>query len=842
MEREELRILLVEDNPGDARLIQEHLAVGAREIFRIDQCDDLASAQARLAGTGVDAVLLDLGLPDSQGLDTLRGIRKQAARLPIVVLTGLQDEETGLEAIREGAQDYLTKDGLTSDLLATTLRYAVARERVQEELRAERDFRDAMLQTAQVTVVVLDSTGHIVRFNRHFEELCGVELEEVRGKDWFETFLPKADHARIRALFARAIAGQPTLGEVNPIVTRSGEYRWLEWYDKTLTTPSGEVTLVSIAVDVTEKRRMARQQALAAAVLGILNRPNEWQALIADILEAIQTSTSLEAVAIRIEHEGDFPYAAVRGFPPEFIVTEKSLVCRDAAGLPQLDAAGEKELACMCGNVIQGRTDPTQPFFTEFGSFWTNSTTQLLAATTEKERQSLTRDQCNAFGYESVAVIPVRANGNTVGLLQLNDRRPNRFNVETIRFFEGLSASVGVAFKRQQAEGRITKLLDRQTHINRLTLGLGTLTGLRATLHALHEEIRTLLDADGFFVSRYDRGAGLITALFVVDAGVERDVATFPVVPLAPEGRGMQSQVLRTCKPLNVRNWLEGEHRLRTVHHITSDGAFTPPPPETERDDCTKSALLVPMLLQGEPIGVLQLQSNRLNAYSDEDMDLLSGLANVAAIAIQNAQLFEAAERDAQAIRKALDGTIHAFARATEVRDPYTAGHQVRVAHLARGIAIRMELSESRVAGIHAAGLLHDTGKLSIPAEILSKPTRLTEIEFALIKSHPQAGADLLEGVDFPWPLSEFVLQHHERIDGSGYPQGLKGNAIHLEAKILAVADVVEAMAAHRPYRPALGIDKALDEITQKRGVLFDPTVVDACVGLFRSGEYHLPK
>ncbi len=575
MEREELRVLLVEDNPGDARLIREYLAVDTREILRIDQCDSLASASARLAGTSVDVVLLDLGLPDSQGLDTLRSLHKQAPRTPIIVLTGLDDEEAGLEAVRGGAQDYLGKGTLTSAFLLATLRYAVARQKIQDELRSERDFRDAMLQTAQVTVVVLDSTGHIVRFNRHFEELCGVPLEESRGKDWFETFLPKEDHTRIRALFARAIAGQPTRGEVNPIVTRSGEYRWLEWYDKTLTAPSGEVALVSIAVDVTEKQRMARQQELAAEVLAILNRPNEWKALIGDILESIQTSTSLEAVAIRLAREGDYPYVAVRGFSREFVAKERSLVDCDGAGLPKCDAAGKKELACMCGNVICGRTDPTLPFFTEGGSFWTNSTTQLLASTTEKERQSSTRNQCNAFGYESVALIPVRANGNTIGLLQLNDRRPNQFDVEMIHFFEGLSASIGVAFKRQQAEERIRRLLDRQTKINHLTLSLGQTTTLQGVFATLYEHVRTLLDAQAFILSLYDHEAGLFTAGYVVMRGEVRRAGGFPPIPLEPEGRGTQSRVVRTGEVLYIPDWQEAMSQTDKHYRVLPSGAVS---------------------------------------------------------------------------------------------------------------------------------------------------------------------------------------------------------------------------------------------------------------------------
>jgi len=185
-----------------------------------------------------------------------------------------------------------------------------------------------------------------------------------------------------------------------------------------------------------------------------------------------------------------------------------------------------------------------------------------------------------------------------------------------------------------------------------------------------------------------------------------------------------------------------------------------------------------------------------------------------------------------------LEHTIYAFASTIEKRDPYTAGHQKRVAQLARAIAKEMGLSREECVGIYMTGLIHDIGKISVPTDILSKPSRLTNAEFEILKEHPRVGYDILKEVDFPWPLADMVLQHHERMDGSGYPQGLKDGEILLGARILAVADVVEAMASHRPYRPALGIDAALEEIQQGKGTLYDPQVVDTCTRLFREKGY----
>jgi len=191
-----------------------------------------------------------------------------------------------------------------------------------------------------------------------------------------------------------------------------------------------------------------------------------------------------------------------------------------------------------------------------------------------------------------------------------------------------------------------------------------------------------------------------------------------------------------------------------------------------------------------------------------------------------------------ESLKRAVGTTIQVLVSALEVRDPYTAGHQSRVADLACAIAMEMGLAQERIEGIRMAGSIHDIGKLSIPAEILSKPTKLTNTEFALIKVHSQTGYDMLKDVESPWPLAQIVYQHHERMNGSGYPNNLKGDKIILEARIMAVADVVEAMASHRPYRAALGIDIALEEIKKNKGILYDEAVADACLKLFTEKGY----
>jgi PAS domain S-box-containing protein len=197
-------------------------------------------------------------------------------------------------------------------------------------------------------------------------------------------------------------------------------------------------------------------------------------------------------------------------------------------------------------------------------------------------------------------------------------------------------------------------------------------------------------------------------------------------------------------------------------------------------------------------------------------------------------------QQNFEKLKKALRATVQSISLTLEMKDPYTSGHQQRVADLARSIATEMGLSADRQDFIHTASAIHDIGKISIPSAILSKPTNLTDLEFRLIKTHSQSGYDILKDIEFPWPVADVVLQHHERMNGSGYPQGLKGDDISLEARILAVADVVEAIAFHRPYRPSLGINFALEEISRNKGILYDADAVDACLKLFQEKNYSL--
>jgi response regulator RpfG family c-di-GMP phosphodiesterase len=265
------------------------------------------------------------------------------------------------------------------------------------------------------------------------------------------------------------------------------------------------------------------------------------------------------------------------------------------------------------------------------------------------------------------------------------------------------------------------------------------------------------------------------------------------------------------------------------------------------------------ILMTGEPSFETASEAVRLGAFDylakpmrrEPLLRTVGRAAQVKALRDENARLDaelrhqharleqQVAERTFQ-LEEALRGTIEAIARTVERRDPYTAGHQVRVAALGVAIGRELGLPEETMAGLKMAALVHDVGKVAVPADILAKTGVLSLAEFGVVKAHSQAGYEVFQSVALPWPVAPCVLQHHERLDGSGYPAGLKGEAIRLEARIISVADVVEAMASHRPYRPALGVEAALEEIRRNRGRLYDPDAVDACLRCFREKGFRL--
>ncbi|MHB1318785.1 MAG: response regulator, partial [Anaerolineae bacterium] len=450
---EQIRLLVVEDNPGDAGLITAYLGDGGSLEYEVVYAVRLSGALERVAQGRFDAILLDLGLPDSAGLETLRAMRGATRKVPIVVLTGRDDESTGLAAILHGAQEYLTKGAITGDLLRHVLRYAIERERSQAELVASRELLRAVIDIIPDSIYAKDLAGRKILANpADVAHILGAsDVSDLLGKTDMEVFPPDVA-ARSEADDRAVYAGVSVLNREEWGTGADGRATWGLTTKIPLRDAAGQITgLVGITRSNTRNKIAEIRASLSRGVLECLNRIDTDRDAISEILQLIKDGTGIEAVGIRLREGDGYPYYQVNGFPEHFVEHERDLCSRDEAGELLRDPAGTPLLACVCGMVIHGDTDATLPDFTAGGSYWTNSMPAALVTTVEEDSPARMRNGCNAEGYQSVALIPLKMGGQIIGLLQLNDRRPGQFTLEAIEYYEGLGASIGVALSRRQA-------------------------------------------------------------------------------------------------------------------------------------------------------------------------------------------------------------------------------------------------------------------------------------------------------------------------------------------------------------------------------------------------------
>jgi len=588
---ERLRVLVIEDNQGDADLIREALPETGPVGFHIEAVSRLSEALTRLKSGGIDIIVLDLGLPDSQGLETFHRLREATSQIPVIILTGTDNQGMAITAVREGAQDYLVKGQIGGGQLTRTMRYAVERKKTEDELRQMNAFLNSVVENIPNMIFLKDAENlRFVRFNRAGEDLLGYSRNDLLGKNDYD-FFPKE-----QADF--------------------------------FTEKDRDVLCGKEVVDIPEESLQTR------------NKGN------------------------RILHTKKVPIMNEKGDPKYLLGISEDI--------------------------------------------------------TEQKRSEEALIISEARFRSIIDVSPVS--------MALNDE---------------------------------------QQHITFLN------PAFIQTFGYTQEDIPSLAN---WWTNAY------------------------------PD--------------LEYRQWVADTWQAELEHAKRTGTAFSP-------------MELTVRCKNGTSKTVLASAASISKSFGDNHLVVLYDIT-------ERKKAEEDLKETLESLRKAVGTTIQVMVTAVETRDPYTAGHQLRVADLAGAIATEMGLSKATIEAIRMASPIHDIGKLSIPAEILSKPTKLPEIEFALIKEHARQGYEMLKDVASPWPLAEIVYQHHERMDGSGYPRNLKGEEILMEARILAVADVVESMASHRPYRPALGLDVALEEIENNKGTLYDADVVDACLRLFREKGFQL--
>jgi len=399
-------------------------------------------------------------------------------------------------------------------------------------------------------------------------------------------------------------------------------------------------------------------------------------------------------------------------------------------------------------------------------------------------RSSPWHERAAQYGWQVSAALPVNRDGQAVGALTFYSNRHGWFDSETKALLEQMAHDISYALDKLDAEDKATRY--------------------QATLQESEQRFRSLVEQSfmGAFIIQNNR-------FVYVNPGLEK-ILGYPANGLA----GMSlTDIVATKDQQAIAHALSS---LASGQQQAMETFFTAQSSDGHLVDVGTTMALASYQQQPAIIGQLHDMANRKVAE-------------------------EQIKRYAKNLEKVFLQTVAMATSLVEMRDPYTAGHEKHVAEIAMAIGREMQLPEDRIEGLRVGGYLHDVGKVMVPTEILAKPGRISAPEYALIKLHPTAGYEILKEVEFPWPVAQIALQHHERLNGSGYPKGLKGDEILLEARIIAVADVIESMASHRPYRAALGMDKALAEIENGRGTLFDPVVVDSCLRLFRDKGFHLP-
>lgn len=428
--------------------------------------------------------------------------------------------------------------------------------------------------------------------------------------------------------------------------------------------------------------------------------------------------------------------------------------------------------------------------------------------------------------------------------LELQDTGYIRFDDLPLVTKDGLSVSVEFVSHIYECNGVAIIECNVRDNAKRHIAEIAIKTSDR-TLKMLSESNIALLNAETetILLSEYCRiavetGGYLMAWIGFSDSGLEQHVVK--IAEYAHKDGYLE---------LSNSTWAENElgngpvgQAIRTgeaqfTEDISTDSAMAPWCAEALKHGY-RSSIVLPFRLPQGTMACMTIYGMRPEIWSGPERKLLKEIASDLAFGIKALRTGIANAQYQKNLRVSLEQTIQVIAETIGQRDTYTSGHQRRVANLCSAIASELNLSNDRSHGLHLAATIHDLGKIGIPAEILAKSGRLSTMEYGLVKEHVNIGYRIIKDVSFPWPIAQIILQHHEREDGSGYPQGLLGGALLLESKILAVSDVVEAMASHRPYRAKLGVDAALDEITAHRGSLFDSRVVDACLLLFRKKGY----
>lgn len=883
---EELRILLLEDVQSDAELEQRELRAAGLAFVAL-RVDTRAEFERALDDFGPDIVLADYRLPNYNGREALEYIRRTHPHIPVIMVTGEMGDEAAVELLRVGARDYVLKDRLAR--LAPAIQRALSEEHgIRERKLAEGKYK-ALFSEAMDGIVLIDCAAwQIVDCNPEFEKQAGQLLSQLKELKVWELAPPDQRDQVRRALVTIQEVGSGRSSSFK-LVKPGGELVPIEFSSKFLNIQRHSF-IQALSRDISE--RLRAEQALRdseARYRRITEGITDYQYTVrVENGHAVETTQSDACHKVTGYTAGEFaanPDLWIQMVVPEDRdrVAEQARLVMAGTEVPPFEhriLRKDGELRWVRNTIIQFKDESGK--LLSYDGVIRDITERVRAdhalRESEEKFRSITSaaqdailmvDNDGKIAYWNAAAEKVlgyryeEAMGKDLHGLLVPERFHAAFRQGFARFRNtGEGAVVGrttelSALRKGGAEFPAELSLSAIKR-DGLWNGIGILRDIserklaEEDLRRANRALRTLSDGNLALVGATNEHdlVRRVTDVIVHTGGhlmatvdYAADDAEKSLVPVAWSDMGASpywAQNLTWAD--NQRGQLPISRAVRSgaiqiCHDIATDPAFAPWR-DAARTRGYVSNVALPLFGGGRAFGCLSIYSSDSKAFDEEEVALLQELANDLAYGIVMLRARAEREQHAALLRQSLEQSIQTIAGTVEARDPYTAGHQQRVGELATAIAQELGLPRERIEGIHFAAIIHDLGKIKIPAEILAKPGTLSDLEFMLIKTHPQAGYDILKDVQFPWPIAEIMLQHHEKLDGSGYPRGLKGAEILLEARIMTVADVVDAMSSHRPYRPTLGIGAALEEIRNGRGGRYDPAVVDACVRLFNERRF----
>jgi len=748
----ETRIIFLGNSTADTEgeeLILRKSGIAFQSIF----VNSLEIFSESLRSFKPDLILAVHPLVNLTVFQALTAVKESQARIPFIIITGIDGESVALQALTEGASDYLFKDRLAR--LPMVVLDAIEENRsarTRNITEEEQQFR-TIFENALDGIVLIDETGKIVDCNPEFERQTGRPLNQLRELHIWEIRPPdKSEMAKrvFSEIFKTGTGESSNLDFQKP----DGSRTFIEFRAARITI-GGKTYLQSIARDIT--RRIEEEKLL------------------------IQSERNLKE-AQKIARLGSW---------------ELNLVTNVLIWSDEIYRIFE--------------IDPQK-----FGATYEAFLNAIHPDDRELVNRAYTESVANHTQYD------------IIHRLMMKDGRIKFVNEICQTSYD----ESGKPLKSVGTVQDITLQHEAELNIFRLNRTLRTISACNESLvrakseDALLGEIcQHIVEIGGYMLAWVGSEDGSGNLLPVSSFGDQKLFHAYVEMCSAASRSSI-------CLAFVASR----EQRTIVQNHLV-DG------PKSVADDQMKelgvnAILALPLLKDGDRYGVLSILSDNSEAFDRSEIDLMEELSADIGYGISALRTMKERDEYQDRYSTSMEQTIAALGRTIEMRDPYTAGHQMRVAHLAKAIAGEIGLSKNQIEGIYLAGIVHDIGKIQIPAEILGKPGRLSDLDYDFIRTHPQSGYEILKDIEFPWPIARIVLQHHERWDGSGYPNHLVRDEILLEARILHVADVVEALSSHRPYRPSLGIEKALDELSQMSGFSFDPNVVNACLSLFREKGY----